>query len=205
VSTFAHPPVVALMLLLAAGLIQPFVEGIPALAAVRAAALLMTAVVLVARATVAADWRGAGLVAAGAVLVVAALGGDGLRGRRGTLTLVSGQAESYFDEEGPGGRPLGPRPLGFVVELDEVRPGKGATLLLTGRTAPTPLTVRRAIGVEGFRLGRPRVGLAGEPTHPELSVRIAVHREPAAAVALLGAVLVLAGVALERRPLVGGR
>jgi hypothetical protein len=35
---------------------------------------------------------------------------------------------------------------------------------------------------------------------PEVSVEIAVHREPLAAVVLLGAILALAGVLLDRRP-----
>jgi hypothetical protein len=200
VSALARPPVVVLTLFLAAALVQPFGGDVPGGVTLRAAALLMTAVVLVARATIASDRRGAALLAVGACLVVAALGADGVRGRRGKLTLLPGQAESQFDEEGPGGRPLGPRPLGFDVGLDAVRPGGGATLLLPGRTAPTPLTPRRAVEVEGFRLGDPHVGLAGGAGHPELSVRIGVHRQPAAAVALLGAILALAGVALERRP-----
>jgi hypothetical protein len=73
VSGLARPAVVALILLLTAVLIQRFAEGILALAALRAAAITMTAVVVVARATVVADRRGAGLLAAGVILVVAAL------------------------------------------------------------------------------------------------------------------------------------
>lgn len=202
-SALARPPVVVLTLVLASVLIQPFAGDVPGVVTLRAAALLMTVVVLLARATTASDHRGAGLVAAGAFLVVAALGADGVRGRQGTLTLVPGQAESQFDEQGPGGRPLGPRPLGFDVGLDAVRPGGGAMLLLPGRVAPTLLTPRKAVEVEGLRLGDPQVDLAGGAAHPELSVRIGVHREPAAAVALLGAVLAFAGVALERRTAAG--
>lgn len=262
-----------------------------------AALLLFVVAALVVRARAATGSRrlAAWLLAAGAVLVLAAVGADGLRGRQGTLSLVPGQARTHFDEIGPEGRSLGLRPLGFTIGLERSLPGGALALALPGEAEPVVLTPERAVSAGGFRFSRPRavptgaaarlrVGISGggedvtvdvtpgrpaqvggltialedyfpdfalddqrqpftrsrEPRNPgavlavesprgtfrvfvlrsmpgvhriepldrsfalravepEVSAEIEVHREPLAAVALLGALLALVGVALDRR------
>jgi hypothetical protein len=132
------------------------------------------------------------------VLLVGAVGVDGVRGHEGTLTLLPGEAGSHFEETGPGGRSLGLRPLGFVVGVERVLPGGGVALTLAGENAPVELTSGRAVAFGGYRIARPRPAVADE-TLPgsERPIEMDVHREPAAALVLLGALLLAAGVALE--------
>ena len=262
-----------------------------------AALLLFVVGALVVRARAATGSRrlAAWLLAAGAVLVLAAVGADGLRGHRGTLSLLPGQARTHFDEIGPEGQSLGLRPLGFTIGLERSLPGGALALALPGEAEPVVLTPERAVSAGGFRFSHPRatptgaaarlrVGISGDgedvtvdltpgqPTkvgdlmltlesyfpdfalddqrqpftrsreprnpgallavesprgafrvfvlrsmpgvhrveqldrsfalrevEPEISAEIAVHREPLAAVALLGALFALAGVVLNRR------
>lgn len=299
-TTLTRPAAVASLLVVAGLVLHPAVRTeawLPAREAVLAAVLLLTTIALVLRAVAApAPGRLAStLLAAGAVLVVVAVGADGLRGHEGTLSLVPGQARSHFEEVGPEGRSLGLRPLGFALGLEQTLPGAGLALVLPGETEPVVLTPDRAVSAGGIRFSRPRVvptgaaarlrvGISGggedvtvdvapgrparagdltialeeyfpdfalddqrqpftrsrEPRNPgalldvegprgsfrvfvlrsmpgvhrvealdrsfalravepEVSAEIAVHREPFAAVALVGALVALAGVALTRR------
>lgn len=299
-TVLARPGVVASLLVAAAVLLHPAVQTQSWLRerdAVLAAVLLLVAIALVLRAVAAPAPRrlATTLLAAGAVLVVGAVGTDGLRGHRGTLSLVPGQSRTHFEEIGPDGRSLGLRPFGFTVGVDRSMPGAALALILPGETDTVVLTPGRAVSAEGFRFSRPRVvptgavarlrvGISGdgedvtvdvtpgrpaqaggltialedyfpdfalddqrqpftrsrEPRNPgavlavespggtfrvfvlrsmpgvhriepldrsfalravepEVSAEIEVHREPLAAVALLGALLALVGVALDRR------
>ena len=299
-TTLTRPAPVASLLVVAGLLLHPAVRTeawLPARDAVLAAVLLLTTIALVLRAVAgpAPGRLASALLAAGAVLVVGAVGADGLRGHRGTLSLAPGQARSHFEEVGPEGRSLGLRPLGFTLGLEQTLPGAALALVLPGETETVVLTPDRAVSAGGIRFGRPRVvptgaaarlrvGISGggedvtvdvapgrparagdltialeeyfpdfaldgqrqpftrsrEPRNPgalldvesprgsfrvfvlrsmpgvhrvealdrsfalravepEVSAEIAVHREPFAAVALVGALVTLAGVAVTRR------
>lgn len=105
------------------------------------------------------------LAAAGALAVVLALGYDAVRGHRGSLTLTVGQGTRTFDEDGPGGRSLGLRPLGFEVSLD--RAGARGEIILgvtldEGTVTPVEIGDGRAVRLGGFRLGDPRPITTGE-------------------------------------------
>ena len=166
-STLARPAVLASLVTLLAACLHPALGAarwLPGHGAVVAAVLLLAVLGYVARAASAREGRlAAVLVAAGGVALVAALGADGLRGHHGTLDLAPGQASSTFDEEGPDGRSLGLRPLGFVIGAEEVRPdGAGAvTLALPGRDGGTELTARRSVAFGGYRFARPRPRVTG--------------------------------------------
>jgi hypothetical protein len=280
-------------------LLHPAVRSeawLPERGVVLAAVLLLTAIALVLRAVAAPARLAATLLAVGAVLVVGALGVDGLRGHQGTLSLVPGQSRTHFEERDPEGRSLGLRPLGFSMGLERSMPGAALALVLPGEAETVVLTPGRAVSAGGFRFSRPRVvstggvarlrvGISGdgedvtvdvapgrparvgdltialedyfpdfalndqrqpfsrsrEPRNPgailavqsprgpfrvfvlrsmpgvhrvesldrsfalraiepEVSAEIAVHREPLAPVALVGALLALAGVVLRRTP-----
>jgi hypothetical protein len=292
-----RPPVVAALLVAAAFALHPAPrtgEWWPQRDAALAALLLLVVLAFVLRATAAPRHLGPILLAAGALLVVGGVGADGVRGHRGTLSLVPGQARSQFDEIGPEGRSVGLRPLGFPVGLEGSRPGPELDLVVP-EEEPLVLTAHRAVSAGGYRFGRPRlvrtggaarlrVGISGggedvtvdvvpgrptragdltltleeyypdfalddqrqpftrslEPRNPgavlavespegtfrafvlrslpgvhrievldrafallavesEASAEMTVHREPFAALALLGGLLALAGVALDRR------
>jgi len=94
------------------------------------------------------------LVGLGALAVVAALAYDGLRGHRGTLTVEVGQGTRTFEEEGPDGRSLGLRPLGFDVILEQFDPA-GAAVLRAVDGATISVRPRRAAWYGGVRLGAP--------------------------------------------------
>ncbi len=296
-TSLTRPAVVASLLAAAALLLHPAFRTeawLPEREAVLAALLLLATIVYALRATPAPRRLGPVLLAAGAILVVGAVGANGVRGHRGTLSLLPGQARSHFDEIGPEGQSLGLRPLGFTIGLDRSMPGAALALVLPGEDETVVLTPERAVSSEGVRFSRPRVvptgeaarlrvGISGggedvtvdvapgrpaqagdltialedyfpdfalddrrqpftrsrEPRNPgalldvasprgtfrvfvlrampgvhrvealdrsfalravepEVSAEIQVHREPFAAVALLGALLVLAGVVLDR-------
>lgn len=111
------------------------------------------------------------LLALGALLVVSALGYDGARGVRGTLSLAVGDVTNNFVEEGLGGRRLGLRPLGFPLGLERVR--KGGRLEVSvpaGSGPPVELTPEHALGKGGFRLGAPRAIPTGEVVRLVVSV-----------------------------------
>ena len=101
------------------------------------------------------------MLAGGALLVVAGVGGDGLLGHRGRLDLVPGQTRTHFDEVGVEGRALGLRPFGFSVGLEGLEPGGGVALVWSDSSESTVLTSERAIGHGGYRFGRPRTAPTG--------------------------------------------
>ena len=109
------------------------------------------------------------VVGAGALAVALAFGYDGLRGHRGVLTLEMGQGTQSFEEEGPEGRSLGLRPLGFGVVLERVDPD-GAAVLRVGEGASITVRPGRAASYGGFRFGVSSLRGAAEPS----ALRIAV-------------------------------
>jgi hypothetical protein len=162
-SALAQPAVLAWLLSLAALALLPALHAerwLPGRDLVLIAVVLLALVGLLARALAARgrERTAAWLVAAGAALVLAGVGLDGLCGRQGTVTLGLGQTVGNFDETGPDGRSLGLRPLGFRIGA-EAETAAGVSLLLPQGTAV--LTGRRAIAEEGFRLADPRVTATG--------------------------------------------
>jgi hypothetical protein len=203
-SVLARPGVIASTLAAAAVALHPGFDAsrwLPARLAVLAALLLLAVLGLLARAA----WtRGrtvdAALTAAGAAVLLVALGVDGLRGHHGTMVLAPGRVRSHFDETGPDGQPLGLRPLGFTVGAERVVDGGGVALALPGRRAPVPLAPGRAESFGGYRFAFSLLEI-----EPERSVEITVHREPAALAALVGALVLTLGVAGSlRSPLAPG-
>jgi hypothetical protein len=175
VTAFARPGVVAAILVAAALVLHPATRSdqwLPARDAALAAALLLVAVALVARAFVASGPRrlAAGLLAGGAVLALAAVGVNGVLGHRGTLDLVPGQGRTHFDELGLDGQALGLRPLGFTLGLEETLPGGAAALALPDRSEAVVLTARRAVGHGGFRFGRPRFSKTGAAARLRIAI-----------------------------------
>ena len=136
----------------------------PPLASISALALLLVAGLLAGPRD-----PGGRLVGAGAFAVALAIGYDGLRGHRGTLTLEPGQGAQSFEEEGPDGRSLGLRPLGYGVVLERVDPDGGA-VLKAGDGATIAVRPGRAASHGGFRFGVSTHRAAAEPT----ALRIAV-------------------------------
>lgn len=157
-TALARPGVFVALLAAAALALHPASAArLPGQPAFLAAALLLVALALCARAASARDGRvPAALTAAGAITLVAALGADGWRGHHGTLTLVAGQSRGTFNEVGPEGRSLGLRPLGFTVGVDRVRPDGSVSLALPGLGAPVDLSTRRAVASGGYRFAAPR-------------------------------------------------
>ena len=100
------------------------------------------------------------MTAAGALVLVGALGVDGLRGHHGALTLAAGQSVGNFDETDSQGRSLGLRPLGFAVGAERVS-GAGVALAFSGGVAPVELTPRRSVAFRGTRFARPRTTVTG--------------------------------------------
>jgi hypothetical protein len=164
-SALARPGVLASVLTAAALLLHPAVGAsrwLPGHEAVFAALVLLATLGLVARAAAAREgWLGPWLLASGALLLVAALGADGVLGHRGTLTLAPGQSQGNFEEEGPGGRSLGLRPLGFGIGVESITPPARVALALPGQDAPVELTPQRAVGFGGHRFARPIVRVTG--------------------------------------------
>ena len=135
-------------LLLAAAL-HPALSPVlrPPLASISALALLLVAGLLAGPRD-----PGGRLVGVGAFAVAVAIGYDGLRGHRGTLTLEPGQGTQSFEEEGPEGRSLGLRPLGYGIVLERVDPDGGA-VLRAGDGATIAVHPGRAASHGGFRFG----------------------------------------------------
>jgi hypothetical protein len=96
------------------------------------------------------------LVGVGAATFALAVAYDGLRGEHGSITLAPGEAVRAFEEEGPGGRRRGLRPLGEAILVEAVEPD--GTIVLGQPEAPRRVRVspRRAATVAGYRLGGPR-------------------------------------------------
>ena len=107
-SALARPGVFAAILTGAALALHPATGAarwLPGQTAVLAALLLLAVLAVAARAAGAGERRpAASAMAAGAIVLVGALGIDGLRGHHGALTLAAGQSRGNFDEEGPEGR-----------------------------------------------------------------------------------------------------
>lgn len=165
-----HPAVLAGGAVLVALVLHPATRAeawVPSAPTVTAALVLLLLVSLVARAL---DHPRERPFALGALLVVGALGYDGAKGVRGTLSLGVGDATSSFLEEGPGGRRLGLRPLGFPLALERVRPGGAVELSLPAGSVPVELSSTRAIGHAMFRLGAPRTVASGEVRRLVVSV-----------------------------------
>ena len=165
-----HPAVLAGAAVLAALVLHPATRAgawVPSAPTVAVALALLLLVSLVARALEHPRER---LVALGAVVVVGALGYDGAKGARGTLSLGVGDATNNFVEEGPGGRRLGLRPLGFPVALERVRTGGVVEVSLPAGSVPVELSPTRAVGYGGFRLGAPRSVPTGEVLRLVVSV-----------------------------------
>jgi hypothetical protein len=132
--------------------------------------LVVAALVAQARATTGSRRLGAWLLAAGAVLVVGGVGGDGVLGHRGTLELVPGQTRTHFDEVGVEGRALGLRPFGFTVALDSMRPGGGVALAWSGASDLAVLTPERALGHGGYRFGSGRTVPTGAAARLQIGI-----------------------------------
>ena len=163
-SALARPGVFAAVLAAAALVLHPALGAarwLPGQPAVLAALLLLGVLGLAARAAGAGGRRlGAVATAVGAVVLVGALGVDGLRGHHGALTLAAGQSLGNFDEKDPRGRSLGLRPLGFAVGAERVS-GASVALAFSGGGAPVELTTRRSVAFGGTRFARPRVTVTG--------------------------------------------
>jgi len=164
-SAFGRPGVLAAVLSGAALALHPAAAAarwLPGQPAVLAALLLLAVVALAARAAAQSERPLAAIaMAAGAFVLVGALGVDGLRGHHGTLTLAAGQSRGNFEEQGPGGRSLGLRPLGFAIGAQRVS-GEGVALAFSSGGAPVELTPERAVAFGGTRFARPRATTTGE-------------------------------------------
>jgi len=163
-SALARPGIFAAVLTAAALALHPALGAarwLPGQPVVLAALLLLSVLGLAARAAGAGE-RGLAAVAtaAGAVVLVGALGVDGLRGHHGTLTLAAGQSLGNFDERDSQGRSLGLRPLGFAVGAERVS-GASVALAFSGGGAPVDLTPRRSVAFGGTRFARPRTTVTG--------------------------------------------
>jgi hypothetical protein len=163
-SALARPGLFAAVLAAVALALHPAVAAtrwLPGQPAVLAALVLLAVLALAARAVGTGKGRpAAAVMAAGAVVLVSALGVDGLRGHGGTLTLAAGQSRGNFDEEGPEGRPLGLRPLGFAIHAQRVA-GDRVALTFAGRGTPVELAPGRSVAFGGYRFARPRATITG--------------------------------------------
>lgn len=170
-SALVRPGVVAALLVSGALILHPALGSrawLPQRDGVLAALALLITVALLARAATAPRRLPTILLAAGAAVVLVALAGDGLRGRRGVLDVVAGQSRTHFDEQTPDGRSLGLRPLGFPLGVQDVRPDGAVTLAFPGETAV--LTSEAALSVGGLRFGRPRAVPTGSASLLRVSV-----------------------------------
>jgi len=171
VTALTRPGVVAAFLVTAAVLLHPAVRAeawLPGRDAALATLALLITLALVARALTPPRRRATVLIALGAVLLVGAAGGDGLRGYRGVLDLVPGQSRTHFDETGPDGLSLGLRPLGFPLGLEDRRPDGAVTLVFPGEAAV--LTTESAVSFGGLRFGHPRAESTGSVSRLRVSV-----------------------------------
>ena len=176
-SALTRPGLVAAVLAAAALTLHPALGAarwLPGQPAVLAALVLLAALALAVRVAGSGERRpAAALMAAGAAVLVGALGVDGLRGHHGALTLTAGQSRGNFDEEGPEGRPLGLRPLGFAVGAERVE-GDRVALAFPG-SAPVELTPGRAVAFGGYRFARPRVTATGGAARLRIAASDAVR------------------------------
>ena len=164
------PAVLAGLAVLAALVLHPATRAgawLPSAPTIMVALALLLLVSLVVRSL---DHPRERLFALGAVLVVGALGYDGAKGVRGTLSLGVGDVTNNFVEEGFGGRRLGLRPLGFPLALERVRTGGMVEVSLPAGSVPVELSSTRAVGYGGVRLGAPRSVPTGEVLRLVVSV-----------------------------------
>jgi len=164
-NALARPGILASIVAASALVLHPSVgvsRWLPGHSAILAALLVLAALGLLARAVSARERRGeATVAAAGATVLLVAVGVDGLRGHHGTMTLAPGQVRPHFDETGPGGRSLGLRPLGFAIGAERLLASGGVALVVPGRDAPVELTPERAVAFGGYRFARPRTSTTG--------------------------------------------
>jgi hypothetical protein len=166
VSAFGHPAFLAAASLLLALAVHPAVRAasgfaVPAVGIVGLALFVLLSLLARAR-------QGMALLAAGALVLMAAVAWDGAQGQRGTLRLRVGEGMANFAEEGFGGEPLGLRPLGVPVSLDAALPGGGVRLRLPA--GPIDLPIGATVTVGAYRLGPVRIVATGEPRSLVVSV-----------------------------------
>jgi hypothetical protein len=128
----------------------PFLAWHPAVAGVVAG---LTALFVVALLDRRAPRR---LVGVGAATFALAVAYDGVRGEQGSITLVPGEAVRTFEEEGPGGRRLGLRPLGDAIVVEAVEPDGTIVLGQPEAQRRARVSPGRAATVAGYRVGGPR-------------------------------------------------
>jgi hypothetical protein len=165
------PGVSAVLALLLAVFLHPSLralERVPSGTAVLAVVALLFALSLVSGALSGRQDR---FVVLGVLVVLGAGAYDSVRGYTGSLTLRPGQAANTFEEEGPGGRPLGLRPLGVEVLLEKVETEEALVSIGTaqGRSRQR-VSLAHAASASGFRLGAPQTSLTGIPTKVHLSI-----------------------------------
>jgi hypothetical protein len=166
VSAFAHPAFLASASLLLALAVHPGVRAltrfdVPPVAIAGLALFVLLSLFARAR-------QGLALLAAGALVLLAAVAWDDARGERGRLRLGVGEAKTNFEEEGLGGESLGLRPLGAAVSLEQVLPGGGVRLRLPDGSLD--LTSDQAATVGAYRLGPVRLVASGEARSLVVSV-----------------------------------
>jgi hypothetical protein len=161
VNVLTQPAVVALLASALAAGVHPRLRF--GLLATETGTIAVAAVALLLTLAYAARARRGGLAervaALGALAVVAGLAFDGARAHRGVMTIGLGHAKAVFEEEGPDGRALGLRPLGFQVQVVRAS-GSQATLALP-QGGEVTVTASRAVRVGSFRLGDPRLHPSG--------------------------------------------
>jgi hypothetical protein len=166
VKLIASPAFTAAMASLLAAWIHPALglgERAPLLAP--ALALLLVASLL---ARAASSGKAGSALAVGVAMLLAGLGWDAIRGHVGKLELEVGEAVNNFAESGPEGQPLGLRPLGFSVRLEEVQADAAARLLAAqgdGSHLELHVAADRAASFAGVRFARPAwLGSTGATT-----------------------------------------
>jgi hypothetical protein len=118
------------------------------------------------------------LLALGALALVSGLALDGTRAHRGLLTLGEGQTKNSFEEQGPDGRGLGLRPLGFELRLARAS-GSVATLERARDGGQVTVTASRAVRLGAFRFGDPQL----IPTGQVVRLTVVVNDESGARLA----------------------
>jgi hypothetical protein len=160
VSGFGHPAFLAGTSALLALVVHPAARAGSWLPAAPVATAILVLFVLLSLLVRARSGRGEALLAAGALVLVAALAWDGVRGQRGTVRLGPGEATSNFAEESLGGRPLGLRPLGAPLSFESPLPGGGMRIVLPAGSFD--LSGDEVVELGAFRLGPARLVGSGE-------------------------------------------